>query len=90
MTDSTPPEPTAVPDSAVVDSTAANGQCDQAESQPQQQQQQQPGTETQGQGLKMDQQMKITDSIEDRGRLGESLVHKTGGEPRGQGAQSCA
>lgn len=65
MTDSTTPDSAAVPDPAVtVDPTAANGQCEQADSQ----QQQEPNTESQGEGFKMDQEMKITDSIEDRGR----------------------
>lgn len=69
MTDSTPPESTAVPDPAVVvDPTAANGQCEQADSQ-----QQQPNTESQGEGFKMDQEMKITDSIDDRGRWCNTL-----------------
>ncbi|KAG7999765.1 hypothetical protein GBF38_000468, partial [Nibea albiflora] len=40
MTDSVPPDTTAVPDPAVVDHTAVNGQCEQADSQQQQQQQQ--------------------------------------------------
>lgn len=72
MTDSAPPDPTittttAFPDPAViVDPAVAKGQCEQTDTQ--QQQQQQPGTESQGGGLKMDQEMKITDSIEDRGR----------------------
>lgn len=74
MTDSTTGDPTtttttttttAVPDTAVV--AAVNGQCEQTDS-PQQQQQQQPGTESQGEGFKMDQEMKITDSIEEGGR----------------------
>lgn len=78
MTDSAPPDPittttTAFPDSAViVDPAVANGQCEQADTQ--QQQQQQPGTESQGGGLKMDQEMKITDSIEDRGRRSKLRV----------------
>lgn len=73
MTDSAPPDPitttttTAFPD-------PANGQCEQADTQQQQQQQQQPGTESQGGGLKMDQEMKITDSIEDRGRRSKLRV----------------
>lgn len=68
MTDSTSADPTAVPDPTLV--AAVNGQCEQADSpqQQQQQQQQQSGTESQGEGLKMDQEMKITDSIEDGGR----------------------
>lgn len=66
MTDSAPPDSTAVPDpAAVADPTAVNGQCEQADPQ---KQQQQPNTESQGEGFKMDQEMKITDSIEDRGR----------------------
>ncbi|XP_044044082.1 transmembrane protein 163-like [Siniperca chuatsi] len=69
MTDSTPPDSTAVPDLAVVvNPTAANGQCEQADSQLQQ-----PSTESQGEGFKMDQEMKITDSIEDRGLLESSM-----------------
>lgn len=69
MTDSTPPDPTAVPHPAVVvDPAVVNGQCEQADPQQQQQQQQQPNTESQGEGFKMDQEMKITDSIDDRGR----------------------
>lgn len=85
MTDPTPPDPTAVPDPAVVvDPTAVNGQCEQAGSQ----QQQQPNTESQGEGLKMDQEMKITDSIEDGGRRCEICskfrIHRM---PSGQSAQ---
>lgn len=77
MTDSTPPDSTAVPDPAVVgEHTAANGQCEQADSQ--QQQQQQPNTESQGEGFKMDQEMKITESIEDRGRRCEICLKFTG------------
>lgn len=77
MTDSATPDPTvgtaAFPDPAViVDPAVANGQCEQADTQ--QQQQQQPGTESQGGGLKMDQEMKITDSIEDRGRRSKLRV----------------
>ncbi|XP_029925767.1 transmembrane protein 163-like isoform X2 [Myripristis murdjan] len=68
MTDSTPPDPAAVPDPAVVDPTAVNGQCEQSDPQ-----QQQPKTESQGQALKMDQEMKITDSIEDQGLLESSM-----------------
>lgn len=75
MTDFAPPDPTtttAFPDPAViVDPAVANGQCEQADTQ---QQQQQPGTESQGGGLKMDQEMKITDSIEDRGRRSKLRV----------------
>lgn len=67
MTDST----AAVPDPVVVvDPTAVNGQCEQADSQDQQR----------GEGFKMDQEMKITDSIEDRGRRRKSGLHP-GGEP---------
>lgn len=69
MTDSTPPDSTAVPDPVVVvDPTAANGQCEQADPQ-----QQQPSTESQREGFKMDQEMKITDSIDDRGRRCNTL-----------------
>ena len=69
MTDSTSPDSTTVPDpAAVVDSTVVNGQCEQADTQQQQQQQQQPSTESQGEGFKMDQEMKITDSIDDKGK----------------------
>ncbi|XP_071370075.1 transmembrane protein 163a [Centroberyx affinis] len=67
MTDSTPPDPAAVPDPTVVDPTAVNGQCEQADSQ------QQPKTESQGEAFKMDQEMKITDSIEDQGLLESSM-----------------
>ncbi|XP_049919659.1 transmembrane protein 163-like [Epinephelus moara] len=75
MTDPTPPDSTAVPDPVVVvDPTVVNGQCEQADSQQQQQQQQQQlNTESQGEGLKMDQEMKITDSIEDGGLLESSM-----------------
>ncbi|KAG7241072.1 hypothetical protein INR49_026103 [Caranx melampygus] len=76
MTDSTQPDPTAVPYPAVVvdPNTAANGQCEQADSQQQQQQQQQQlNPESQGEGFKMDQEMKITDSIDDRGLLESSM-----------------
>ncbi|KAI3365988.1 hypothetical protein L3Q82_009817 [Scortum barcoo] len=69
MTDSTAPDPAAVPDPApVADPAAVNGQCEAADPQ-----QQQPGTESQGEGFKMDQEMKITDSIEDRGLLESSM-----------------
>ncbi|XP_074520623.1 transmembrane protein 163a [Halichoeres trimaculatus] len=71
MTDSTPPDPTAVPDPVtVVDPKVANGQCEQAEPRDQQQQ---PETESQGEALKMDQEMKITDSLEDGGLLESSM-----------------
>ncbi|XP_059184017.1 transmembrane protein 163a [Centropristis striata] len=75
MTDSTAPDSTAVPDPVVVDPTVENGQCEQADPQHQQQQQQQeqPGTESQPERLKMDQEMKITDSIEDGGLLESSM-----------------
>ncbi|XP_042369163.1 transmembrane protein 163-like [Plectropomus leopardus] len=76
MTDSTPPDSTAVPDPVVaVDPTAVNGQCEQADpqQQEQQQQQQQPSTEGPTEGLKMDQEMKITDSLEDGGLLESSM-----------------
>ena len=73
MTDPTQPDPTSVPHPAVVvDPAAANGQRDPADSQHQeQQQQQQPRTESQGEGFKMDQEMKITESMDDRGRRWE-------------------
>ncbi|XP_029305991.1 transmembrane protein 163-like [Cottoperca gobio] len=71
MTDSTPPESTTVPDPVVVDPTAENGQCEQADFQ--QEQQQKPNTESQGEGFKMDQEMKITDSLEDGGLLESSM-----------------
>lgn len=65
MTDPAPPD--SVPDPAVVvDPTVVNGQCEQADTQPPEQQQQ-PSTESQAEGFKMDQEMKITDSIDDRG-----------------------
>lgn len=64
MTEPTPPDSTTVPDPAVVvDPTVVNGRCEQADSL-----QQQPNTENHAEGFKMDQEMKITDSIEDRGR----------------------
>ncbi|XP_031708203.1 transmembrane protein 163 isoform X2 [Anarrhichthys ocellatus] len=62
MTDAAPPDSTADPDPVVVDPAAVNGQCEQTDSQ---QQEQQPNTEGQGEGFKMDQEMKITDSVED-------------------------
>ncbi|KAM9327535.1 transmembrane protein 163a [Pholidichthys leucotaenia] len=63
------PEPTPVPDPApvVVDPSAVNGQCQQTDPQ------QQPDTESPGEALKMDQEMKITDSIEDQGLLESSM-----------------
>ncbi|XP_063321872.1 transmembrane protein 163a isoform X2 [Pelmatolapia mariae] len=62
MTEPTPPDSTTVPDPAVVvDPTVVNGRCEQADSL-----QQQPNTENHAEGFKMDQEMKITDSIEDR------------------------
>ncbi|CAJ1087047.1 transmembrane protein 163-like [Xyrichtys novacula] len=71
MTDSIPPDPTAVPDPVTgVDPKVANGQCDQDHHH---QQQQQPNTESEGEGLKMDQEMKITDSLEDGGLLESSM-----------------
>uniref|UniRef100_A0A3P8TED3 Transmembrane protein 163 n=1 Tax=Amphiprion percula TaxID=161767 RepID=A0A3P8TED3_AMPPE len=71
MTDSTPPDSTAVPDPAVVvDPQVVNGQCEQADPQ---QEQQEPSAESQAEGFKMDQEMKITDSIEDRGLLESSM-----------------
>ena len=64
MTDSSPPDSTAVPDQAVgVDPAVVNGQCEQADSQ-----QQEPHAESHGGGFKMDQEMKISESIDDRGR----------------------
>ncbi|XP_034410739.1 transmembrane protein 163-like [Cyclopterus lumpus] len=72
MTDAaTPPDPAAVPDPVVVDPTVVNGQCEQTDSQ--QEQQQEPDTESQGEGFKMDQEMKITDSVEDGGLLESSM-----------------
>lgn len=77
MTDSAPPGSTAVPEqTGEVPTTAVfNGQCEQAADTQQQQQQQQPpqeqqhpGTGSQPEGFNMDQEMKITDSIEDSGR----------------------
>lgn len=70
MTDPAPPDSTAVPDGVVVvDPTAVNGQCRQENTQqPEHQPEQQPSTGSQGEGFKMDQEMKITDSIDDRGR----------------------
>uniref|UniRef100_A0A3Q0SME5 Transmembrane protein 163 n=1 Tax=Amphilophus citrinellus TaxID=61819 RepID=A0A3Q0SME5_AMPCI len=73
MTEPTPPDSTAVPDPAVVvDPTVVNGQCEPADSL-QQQLQQQPNTENHGEGFTMDQEMKITESIEDRGLLESSM-----------------
>lgn len=70
MTDPAPPDSTAVPDGVVVvDPTAGNGQCQQENTQqPEHQPEQQPNTGSQGEGFKMDQEMKITDSIDDQGR----------------------
>ncbi|XP_075950440.1 transmembrane protein 163a [Anarhichas minor] len=70
MTDAAPPDSTADPDPVVVDPAAVNGQCEQTDSQ---QQEQQPNTEGQGEGFKMDQEMKITDSVEDGGLLESSM-----------------
>uniref|UniRef100_A0A3Q3GD99 Transmembrane protein 163 n=1 Tax=Labrus bergylta TaxID=56723 RepID=A0A3Q3GD99_9LABR len=69
------PDPTAVPDPVtVVETKAVNGQCEQTEPLDQQQQQQQQlHTESQGEALKMDQEMKITDSLEDGGLLESSM-----------------
>ncbi|KAM6958084.1 transmembrane protein 163a [Tautogolabrus adspersus] len=71
MTDSSPPDPTAAPD-PVVEPKAVNGQCEQTEPLDHQQQQQ-LNTESQGEALKMDQEMKITDSLEDGGLLESSM-----------------
>ncbi|XP_004552625.1 transmembrane protein 163a [Maylandia zebra] len=69
MTEPTPPDSTTVPDPAVVvDPTAVNGRCEQADSI-----QQQPNTENHAEGFKMDQEMKINDSIDDRGLLESSM-----------------
>lgn len=69
MTDSAPLDSTAVPDGVLVaDPTAANGQYGQENVQQPEQQAQQPSTAGQGEGFKMDKEMKITDSIDDRGR----------------------
>lgn len=69
MTDSAPPDSTAVPDGVLVsDPTAVNGQCRQENIQQPEQQAQQPGTAGQGEAFKMDQEMKITDSVDERGR----------------------
>ncbi|XP_020514013.2 transmembrane protein 163a [Labrus bergylta] len=73
MTDPSRPDPTAVPDPVtVVETKAVNGQCEQTEPLDQQQQQQ-LHTESQGEALKMDQEMKITDSLEDGGLLESSM-----------------
>ncbi|KAK5600335.1 hypothetical protein CRENBAI_026812 [Crenichthys baileyi] len=72
MTDPSPPDSTAVPDPAAgADPTEVNGQCEQTDSP--QQQQQDHSAESQGEGFKMDQEMKITESIEDRGLLESSM-----------------
>ncbi|MEQ2211493.1 hypothetical protein XENOCAPTIV_003767, partial [Xenoophorus captivus] len=64
MTDPSPPDSTAVPDPAVgADPTEVNGQCEQTDH----------SAESQGEGFKMDQEMKITESIEDRGLLESSM-----------------
>lgn len=65
MTDPSPPDSAAVPEPASgVEPKAVNGQCEQTDSP----QQQENNTESQGEGFKMDQEMKITESIEDRGK----------------------
>ncbi|KAM4710779.1 transmembrane protein 163a isoform 1-T1 [Anableps anableps] len=72
MMDPSPPDSTAVPEPASgADSRVVNGQCEQTDSP--QQQQQENNTESQGEGFKMDQEMKITESIEDRGLLESSM-----------------
>lgn len=79
MTEPTTPDSTTVPDPAVVvDPTAVNGRCEQADSI-----QQQPNTENHAEGFKMDQEMKINDSIDDRGRRLEFCL-KFLWMPRGQ------
>ncbi|XP_034031657.1 transmembrane protein 163-like [Thalassophryne amazonica] len=70
MTDSTAPDSTGVPEPAAEEPAAANGQCEQADPESQQQE---PGAPSQGEALKMDHEMKITDSIEDRGLLESSM-----------------
>lgn len=85
MTEPTAPDCTAVPDPAVVvDPMVVNGRCEQADSL-QLQQQQQPVTENHGEGFAMDQEMKITESIDDRGRRSE-LCLKFRRVPRDQDA----
>ncbi|XP_047211371.1 transmembrane protein 163-like [Girardinichthys multiradiatus] len=64
MTDPSPPDSTAVPEPAVgADPTEVNGQCEQTDH----------SAESQGKGFKMDQEMTITESIEDRGLLESSM-----------------
>ncbi|XP_054915598.1 transmembrane protein 163-like [Poeciliopsis prolifica] len=64
MTDPNPPDSAGVPEPASgVEPTAVNGQCEQTEN----------NTESQREGFKMDQEMKITESIEDRGLLESSM-----------------
>lgn len=62
MTDSRVPEPSFVCPAETADPAVANGQCEQEE-----EQQQQPGTESQVAAVKMNQEMKITDSLDDGG-----------------------
>ncbi|XP_021176773.1 transmembrane protein 163 [Fundulus heteroclitus] len=70
MTDPSPPDPTAVPDPAAgAGPTVVNGQCEQTDSP----QQQENNTGSRGEGFKMDQEMKITESIEDQGLLESSM-----------------
>ncbi|XP_043965917.1 transmembrane protein 163-like isoform X2 [Gambusia affinis] len=70
MTDPSPPDSAAVPEPASgVEPKAVNRQCEQTDSP----QQQENNTESQGEVFKMDQEMKITESIEDRGLLESSM-----------------
>ncbi|XP_037617717.1 transmembrane protein 163-like [Sebastes umbrosus] len=70
MTDSTPTDSTTVPEPVVVDPTVVQNQCEQQQNQENQENQQQ---QSQAEGFKMDQEMKITDSIDDGGLLESSM-----------------
>lgn len=62
MTDALAPDPSPVPDPTIVDPSAQNGQCDPRE-------QPLPSRPSQGDPFpSMDQEMKISDNVEDKGK----------------------
>lgn len=62
MTDALAPDPSPVPDPTIVDPSAQNGQCDPPE-------QPLPSRPSQGDPFPtMDQEMKISDNVEDKGK----------------------
>ncbi|XP_062383435.1 transmembrane protein 163b [Sardina pilchardus] len=65
MTDALAPDPSPIPDPTIVDPSAQNGQCDPPD-------QQLPSRPSQVDPFTMDQEMKISDNVEDKGLLESS------------------